>query len=77
MNPDTFAETIGLLLDRETFHPFTPVMNDGTQLEVDHPQALAYREGTAMFVGPGGKPHLFNSESVNRVVGCLAEREAA
>ena len=44
-------------------------MNDGSRPEIDHPRAAIYRNGTGVFVGLGGTPHLFNSRGVSRVSG--------
>ena len=60
MDPDTLAETIETFQDQTPFHPFTLAMNDGSRLEIDHPRAVVYRNGTGVFVGPAGTPHLFN-----------------
>lgn len=71
MNPETLQAAVEAAFTRQPFHPFTLVMDDGQELENDSPVALAIRNGTAMFVSPGGTPHWFNSESVNRVVSDL------
>ena len=52
-------------------------MTDGTNLKVDHPRAVAFREGVGLIIGPGGAPQIFNSESVNRVIGDLAGQGGA
>ena len=77
MDPDTLDETIRTFRRRDPFHPFTLAMNDGSRLEVDHPDAVVYHEGTGVFIAPGGAPHLFTSHSVNRVIGDLAGQETS
>ncbi len=57
------------------FKPFTVAMQNGDRLEVDHPDALAMRDGIALFAGPGGIPSIFDHEGVNRIIGDLAEFE--
>jgi hypothetical protein len=52
-------------------------MVHGDRLEVDHPDALAVRDGVALFVGPGGVPVVFDHEGVSQVIGDLAERPQA
>ena len=47
-------------------------MSNGDRLEVDHPDALAIRDGVALFAGPGGIPSIFDHEGVSRVIGDLA-----
>lgn len=72
MDREIFDRTIHLFKHRSPFRPFTVSMQNGDRLEVDHPDALAYRNGVALFVGPGGVPSLFDHEGVNRIIGDLA-----
>ena len=41
-----------------------------------HSDALAIRDGVALFAGPGGVPVVFDYEGVSQVVGDLAERDS-
>lgn len=74
MDRDTFDSTILTFKNRRPFRPFTVAMVNGDRLEVDHPEALAVREGMALFVGPGRVPVIFDHEGVSQVIGDLAER---
>jgi hypothetical protein len=74
MDRDTFDGTIRAFKHRTPFRPFTVAMANGDRLEVDHPDALAVRDGVALFAAPGGVPVVFDHESVSQVVGDLAER---
>ena len=56
------------------FRPFTVSLVNGERLEVDHPDALAVRDGVGMFVGPGRIPSIFDHEGVAQVIGDLANR---
>ena len=47
---------------------------NGDRLEADHPDALAVRDGVALFAGPGGVPVIFDHEGVSQVVADLAAR---
>jgi hypothetical protein len=47
---------------------------NGERLEVDHPDALAVRDGVGMFVGPGGVPSIFDHEGITQIIGDLANR---
>jgi len=40
----------------------------------DDEDALAVRDGVALFVGPGGVPVILDHEGVSQVIGDLAER---
>ncbi len=74
MDRDTFDGAIRTFKHRVPFRPFTVSMVNGERLEVDHPDALAVRDGVGMFVGPGGIPSIFDHEGVARVIGDLANR---
>ncbi len=76
MDRDTFDQTIRLFKHRSPFHPFIVAMQDGGRLEVDHPGALAIRDGVALFAGPGGIPSIFDHEGVSRIIGDLAGQAA-
>ncbi len=74
MDRETFDATIRTFKHRAPFRPFTVSLVNGNRLEVDHPDALAVRDGVGMFVGPGGTPSIFDHEGVAEVVGDLANR---
>jgi hypothetical protein len=71
---ETFDSTILTFKHRTPFRPFTVSLVNGERLEVDHPDALAVRDGVGLFVGPGGGPAMFDHEGVAQVVGDLANR---
>jgi hypothetical protein len=77
MDRDTFDGSIRTFKRRTPFRPFTVAMVNGDRLEVDHPDALAVRDGVALYVGPGGVPVIFDHEGVSQVVGDLAERASS
>ena len=74
MDRETFDLTILTFRRRTPFRPFTVAMVNGDRFEVDHPEALAVRDGVALFAGPGGVPVIFDHEGVSQVVGDLADR---
>ena len=77
MDRDTFDATIRTLKHRTPFRPFTVSMVNGERHEVDHPDALAIRDGMALFAAPGNIPIIFDHEGVTQVVGDLAGRSSA
>jgi len=77
MDRDTFDGTIRTFKHRTPFRPFTVALVNGDRLEVDHPDALAVRDGVALFAGPGGVPVVFDHEGVSQIVGDLAERPSS
>ena len=72
MDRETFDLTIRTFKHRTPFQPFTIAMQNGDRLEIDHPDALAIRDGAALFVGPGKVPSIFDHEGVTRIIGDLA-----
>ena len=74
MDQHAFDDTIRAFKHRTPFRPFTVAMVSGERLEVDHPDALAVRDGIALFASPGGVPVIFDHEGVCLVVGDLAGR---
>jgi hypothetical protein len=69
MDRDTLDGALRTLKHRTPFRPFTVAMVNGDRLEVDFPDALAFRDGVALYVAPGGIPVLFDHEGVSQVVG--------
>ena len=76
MDRDTFTETIRAFRNRQPFKPFTVVTVAGNRHEVDFADALAVRDGVALFVGPGRVPVFFDHEGISEIVGDLAGRSA-
>jgi hypothetical protein len=74
VTPDNFDQTLQAFRERSPYRPFTVVLHSGRQFEVDHPNAMVYRDGVALFVGPGGVPVVFDHEGVEHFVGDLADR---
>ena len=72
MNAERLESAIHILRSRQPFHPFTLVLNNGSRLEGDHPQAIMYRGGTGVHLGPGGVPTLFEADGVTEVIGDLS-----
>lgn len=72
MDRELFDQTIRASKHRTPFKPFTVAMENGDRLEVDHPDALAIRDGMALFAGPGSVPSIFDHEGVSRIIGDLA-----
>ncbi len=69
MAPENFQNALSALRQRQPFRPFTVELVSGDRFEVDFPDALVFREGVAVFVGPGGVPVLFDHESVSQFIG--------
>lgn len=76
MDRELFDQSIRAFKHRKPFKPFTVAMESGDRLEVDHPDALAIRDGQALFIGPGSVPSIFDHEGVSRIIGDLAGQPA-
>jgi hypothetical protein len=72
MDRETFNNTLQMLTQRRPFRPFTVAMVNDDRVEVDFHNAIAFRDGTALYVAPGGFPAWFDHEGVNQVIGDLA-----
>jgi hypothetical protein len=71
MNADFFDETLQTFTTRSPYRPFTVVLVNGNRFEVDHPRAITFREGAALYLAPGRIPVIFDHEGVSEIVGDL------
>jgi hypothetical protein len=69
MDSDHFERSLRAFQRRIPFRPFTVALVDGDRIRVDHPEAMALRDGVAVFVAAGGVPTLFDHASVGQLVG--------
>lgn len=72
MDRETFDNTLRTLTQSRPFRPFTLAMVNGDRLEVDFPNAVAFRDGTALYIAPTRVPVWFDHEGVSQVIGELA-----
>jgi len=56
------------LRQRTPYWAFTVELSSGRRFEVDLPDALAVRDGVAVFIAPGGHPIWFDHENVNQII---------
>ena len=68
MTVDNFDNTLRILVTRRPYQVFTVELNGGERFQVDFPNAIVFRDGMAVFVAPGGIPHLFDHDSVNQFI---------
>lgn len=68
MTIENFDSILRVLQLRNPFQVFTVELHGGERFEVDHANALVVRDGVAVFVAPGGIPHLFDHDSVNQII---------
>lgn len=72
MTRENFDGTLRAFKHRRPFQPFTVAMVNGDRFEVDYPDALAFRDGVALYAAPGGVPAIFDHEGVSEFTGDLA-----
>lgn len=66
---DNFERSLRAFQRRSPFRPFTVELMNGGRILVDHPEAMVFRGGVAVYVSPDGVPTLFDHEGVNDLVG--------
>jgi hypothetical protein len=73
MTPDNFQVLLEAHLARSPFKPFTVELHGGRRFEVDHPRAMVMRDGSAVYIAPGGVPIWFDHERVTTIFGDTAD----
>jgi len=68
MSTDAFDRALRAFQRRAPFRPFTVELMTGTNFQVDHPEALVFRNGTAVFIPAHGPLTIFDHESVSRLI---------
>lgn len=69
MTVENFAKYLRAFQKRKPFQSFTVELVSGGRIVVDHPEALVFRGGTAIYVAPDGTPTIFDHEGVSRIGG--------
>lgn len=77
MLPENFERTLRALARRTPFRPFTVELVSGSRIEIDHPEALVFRGGLAVFLSSTGVPTLFDHESVSQLIGATDQAASA
>ncbi len=71
MERESFDESLRAFTRQRPFHPFIIELVSGSQLSVDHPEALAFRTRTAVHFDKDGIPTLFHHQGVARLIGTV------
>ena len=69
MTTENFDLTLRAFQRRKPFQPFTVELVSGDRFQVDHPEALVFRDGVGIFVARGGVPTIFDHEGVSQFIG--------
>jgi hypothetical protein len=72
MTAENFTRVLEGLRQSQPFRVFTVELHGGRRFEVDHPGTLVTRDGVAVFLAPDGVPIWFDHQSVNQIIGSLA-----
>lgn len=74
MEVESFERSLRAYSRRVPFQPFTVEFVSGSRITVDHPEALVFRAGLAVYIAPDGTPSLFDRESVSQLSGANGVR---
>jgi hypothetical protein len=77
MTVENFDRTLRSFQHRTPFKAFTVELVSGQRFQVDHPEALVFREGIALFVAKGAVPVIFDHEGVSQVLGEPLQQQSA
>jgi hypothetical protein len=77
MTADNLDRTLRAFRRRTPFQPFTVELVSGYQFQVDHPEALVFRSGVAVYVATDGTPTIFDHEGVSEVSGDTLSQQSA
>jgi hypothetical protein len=69
MQETQFERSLRAFQRQTPFRSFTVALVNGDRVQVDHPEALVVRGGTAVFLSADGTPMLFDHSSVRQFVG--------
>jgi hypothetical protein len=72
MKEETFERSLRAFTQRRPFKPFLVELASGTQLTIDHPEALVHRGRAAMYIDRDGNFTLFGNEGVTQLADIAA-----
>lgn len=67
MKPEHFERVVQAFQKTAPFRPFAVELKSGTRIEVDHPEALIFRGGVAVYLSANGTPAMFDYDGVAQV----------
>jgi hypothetical protein len=76
MSAQDFDRSLHDFQHRSPFKPFTVEMVSGDRFQVDHPEALVFRGGVAVFVSKAAVPVIFDHQGVSQFLGEPMEQTA-
>ena len=77
MESESFDRSLRAFSRRTPFQTFAVELTSGARITVDHPEALVYRGGLAVYIAPDGTPTLFDHAGVTQLTGVPDKESAA
>ena len=74
MTVENFGGLLRAFVSRRPFKVFTVELHNGNRFEVDHPNAVLWRDGYAIFAAPGYVPIYFDREGVVQMMDAPASQ---
>ncbi len=71
MERESLDRCLRAFVRRTPFAPFIVELVSGTRLQIDHPEALVFRNGVAVHFNQEGIPTLFDHQGVAQLVGTV------
>lgn len=68
MTTENFEAFLEAFVSRKPFKVFAVELHNGNRFEVDHPRAILWRDGYAIFASPGRIPIYFDNEAVVQII---------
>ena len=69
MESESFDRSLRAFCRRTPFKSFTVELSSGEPVAVEHPEAVVYRSGVAVYFAPDGAITIFDHPGFTRMVG--------
>lgn len=73
---ENFERSLHAFVRRRPFKPFNAELVSGSEVRIEHPDALVFRGGVAVYVDTSGQPTIFDHEGVSRLFDATGEAES-
>ncbi|MBW3540373.1 MAG: hypothetical protein KY476_08890 [Planctomycetes bacterium] len=77
MLAENFDQSLRGFHRRRPFRPFLVELVSGSTVRIEHPEALVYRAGSAVYIAANGEIHLFDHEGVSRISDVVESTQSA
>ncbi len=77
MEIQAFERSLRALAKRSPFQPFSVEFVSGEVIDIEHPEALVFRNAVAVFFAPDGELVLFDHRSVSRFISTTGQAASA